>query len=370
MGSRWSKERAWQWYNARPWLRGCNFMGSDCANRIDQWQALGFEERLQTADRELALAAETGFNTIRIAPEFIVWYQEHDTFFDRFDRYLDTAYKHGISSMIVLGNDCMPPKSPEWTMPSVGEQQFAMGYHGGRKVSQHGVFSTVGYHLLDDPAYTQLHYDFVREIVTRHKNDERIIMWDVYNEPGNSNRTEVTLPHLKKYFEICHEIDPVQPLTCGIWNGHASGKLDEKHISTEVQQFAYDNSDIISFHHYGTYEATCMLLKNLKRSGRPLVNTEWLARCKHNNVEEIFPLFYLENVGCYCWGLVAGKYQTYEPWESAWTKYEENPNFDFDFTKWFHDLYRPSLRPYNPKEIELIKKFCALAEEDFKKDHK
>ena len=31
-------------------------MSSDCANRIDQWQEEGFEERLKTADEELALA--------------------------------------------------------------------------------------------------------------------------------------------------------------------------------------------------------------------------------------------------------------------------------------------------------------------------
>ena len=47
MMAKWSKERAWAWYHARPWIRGCNFMGSDCANRIDQWQESGFEERFE-----------------------------------------------------------------------------------------------------------------------------------------------------------------------------------------------------------------------------------------------------------------------------------------------------------------------------------
>ncbi|MBO5199843.1 MAG: cellulase family glycosylhydrolase [Clostridia bacterium] len=368
MGERWSKERIWEWYDARPWLRGCNFMGSDCANRIDQWQELGFEERLETADRELALCAETGFNTVRLIPEFIVWYQEHDGFFERFDRYLDVCAKHGISAMVVLGNDCMPPMHDGWKMPSVGEQHYDWGYHGGRKISQHGQFNTVGYHLLDDPKFVQPHYDFVREIVTRYKDDERIIIWDVYNEPGNSNRKDMSLPHLKKFFEICREIDPIQPLTCGLWRGILGGKFEEDKIEMEIQKFGYDNSDIISFHQYGTYENNCALIKCLRRSGRPLINTEWLARCQHNNVEEIFPLYYLEKIGCYCWGFVAGKYQTYEPYNSAWSRYEKDPKIDFDFTKWFHDLYRPSLRPYNPKEIEIIKRFCSLADEDFKKD--
>ena len=93
MSKVWSKEKAWEWYNGRTWLRGCNFMGSDCANRIDQWQALGFDHRIETADRELKLAAETGFNSIRIILEFIVWDQDHDGFMERFDQYLSTAWK-------------------------------------------------------------------------------------------------------------------------------------------------------------------------------------------------------------------------------------------------------------------------------------
>ena len=40
---RWSKEKAWEWYNSRPWMRGCNYMSADCANRVDQWQELGFD---------------------------------------------------------------------------------------------------------------------------------------------------------------------------------------------------------------------------------------------------------------------------------------------------------------------------------------
>ena len=94
--------------------------------------------------------------------------------------------------------------------------------------------------------------------------------------------------------------------------------------------------------------------------------TEWLGRCTGNDVFTCFPLFYLEKIGCYNWGFVAGKYQTYEPWENTWVNYYNGNNTDVDFTKWFHDLYRPNHRPYDPKEIELIKKFCDLADKDFK----
>ena len=99
-----------------------------------------------------------------------------------------------------------------------------------------------------------------------------------------------------------------------------------------------------------------------------MVNTEWLARIRGCDVQDCYPFFAQERIGCTCWGFVAGKYQTYEPWESMWRQVEEGkPEAEkYDFTKWFHDLYRPSLRPYDPKEIGLIKRFNKLADDEFK----
>ena len=79
-------------------------------------------------------------------------------------------------------------------------------------------------------------------------------------------------------------------------------------------------------------------------------------------------MFYLEEIGCYNWGFVAGKYQTYEPWDSLWARYEQGGGKDIDFTKWQHDLFRPSFRPYDPKEIELIKRFNHYADEKIRRD--
>lgn len=337
-------------------------MSSDCANRIDQWQEFDFEKRFETAKTELALAAETGFNSIRLIPEYYVWEQEHDGFMDRFERYIDAADKCGISSMIVFGNDCMPPKDEAMRRMHLGEQHVDLGYHGGRKVSQHGAFDGAGFSLFDDPEYADKFCEFVEEIVTKYKNDKRVIIWDVFNEPGNSKRGNMSLPLMKRLVELIREISPEQPITIGVWTGYRGmEKLPE------IERFGVENSDIISFHNYGSYEWMVEEIGELKKLGRPIVNTEWLNRCGGNSVQSIFPLFYLERIGCYNWGFVAGKYQTYEPWNGVWDDYKNNPqNYNnFDFTKWLHDLYRPSLRPYDPNEIEMIKKFCALADRDF-----
>jgi len=355
---RWSKERIWEWYNARPWIRGCNYMSADCANRIDQWQELGFEERLKTTEEEFKLMQELGYNSIRIILEFIVWYEQHDGFMERFERYISLADKYGISCMVVLANDCMRPKSLE--INKIGEQKFDIGYHGGRKLSQHGHQNEMGWHVLDDPDLAPRYFEMVKEIVTKYKDDERIIIWNVYNEVGNSKRTEVSKSNLKKMFDTVRKIDPCQPLTCEIWR--------EFENITEVERYGLEHSDIISFHSYADYNANILLIKQLKQFNRPILNTEWLARSIGNTVEEMFPLMYLEKIGCYNWGFVAGKYQTFEPWNIIWEDYAENPDLKYDFTKWFHDLYRPNHRPYNPKETELIKYYCDLADRDFKEE--
>ena len=354
---RWSKERIWDWYNARPWLRGCNYMSADCANRVDQWQELGFEERFQTTEKELALMQQTGFNTVRLIVEHVVWKDEHDGFFERFDRYLSLCAKYGISCMIVLANDCMPPKTELWKMPYVGEQHYDWGYHGGRKHSQHGLHSAAAPHFyLDDPKTREDYFRMVAEIVARYKEDPHICIWDVYNEPSNSRRQGLTLNNLKEMFRIVREINPCQPITTCVWRSKGY---------SEEEQFALENSDIITYHCYKPYDDHIKIIERLKQEGRPIINTEWLDRCFGNDVFSLFPLFYKEKIGCYNWGFVAGKYQTYEIKESTWQKYENGTLPDYvDFTKWVHDLYRPSHRPYDPREIKLIKEICAKADQD------
>ncbi len=363
---RWSEQRAWEWYNSHPWIRGCNYMSASCANRVDQWQSLHFDEYLKETEDELKLMKELGYNSVRLILEYVVWEKEHDAFLNNFDKYLDLCAKYGVSCMIVLANDCMPPKTELWKMPDIGEQHYDVGYHGGRKHSQHGGHSCPAPHYyLDNEESREKYFEMVKEIVTIYKDDSRVLMWDLFNEPGNSNREKITMPYLARMFETVRAINPSQPLTVGAWWFN----LDDFHTS-EVNQYALDNSDIITYHNYSTYEEHVRVLKYLKTLGRPLINTEWLARCTGNTVFENFPLFYLENVGCYNWGFVAGKYQTYEPYEAHWKWYHDDPRAPIDFTKWFHDLYRPSHRPYDPRETELIARFCTLADREFEKRSK
>jgi hypothetical protein len=55
-------------------------------------------------------------------------------------------------------------------------------------------------------------------------------------------------------------------------------------------------------------------------------------------------------VGAFNWGLVAGKTQTYLPWDS-W----QHPYTDRQPDVWFHDLFRGNGQPYSTGEMEFLK---------------
>lgn len=352
--ARWSAPRACEWYHSLPWIRGCNYVPSDCWNRIDQWQAYGFSEHLATMDREMKLASELGFNAIRVMVDLDVWCQDPDGLLERFEQYLETAWKYGIRTMVMWASDCTTPRGKQY-VAHLGPQSGDWGYHGARKDSPHGSFpGTVGFNPLDDPETLESCCDMVRALISRYARDERILLWNLFNEIGNNNRGSKSLPYLERFFEISREIDPIHPLAADVFG------------NDETKQYAMEHSDVISFHNYGSFQEMVQEIDWLKeQTGRPLLCTEWLNRINHNNIHDIFPLLYLEEVGSFSWGLVAGLLQYYEPHETAWKLYEADPSINFDFTKWMHDLYRPNLRPYDPHETELIHHFCQLADARF-----
>ncbi|MGN1451904.1 MAG: cellulase family glycosylhydrolase, partial [Eubacteriales bacterium] len=321
-----------------------------------------FEKRLITAGREFKAAADLGFNSVRLILQFEVWDREHDIFMQNFDRYLSAAYSHGISSMICLGNDCAVPKDA-YREPELGEQTVEPGWHGGRRSSPHGKLDGSGYSILDDPDKNERFCEMIREIVTKYAHDERVCIWDIFNEPGNSMRGSKSLRYMEHFFEIARAADPCQPLTAGIWqsNSAIAGKMPE------IERRAAELSDVISFHCYERLPETVLLLDILEDYGRPLICSEWLLRITGQSVQSIFPLFYSKRIACYNWGLVAGKYQTYEPWNMLWEQYDRGEGGSLDFTKWQHDLLRPNLRPYDPGETELIKRLCNAADKKFDK---
>lgn len=352
---KWTTERAWKWYHTQKWIRGYCGYPSNCVNRIALWQEYKHEEVFEQLDREFALAEKTGLNAVRAVLQFEVWQNQHDSFMRHLEEYFALADRHGLKVMLVLGNDCTVARS-RWKPAIFGEQHVDWGYHSGIKGGQHaGDYREAGYQLLDNPDVETQYYEMVEELAEKFGRDDRLQIWNVWNEIGNSNRNGLSVPAMEKFFEILREKHVMQPLTADVW------KFDENmEIYTEAELRALELSDVISFHWYGSFDKTVQLIDNLKRYGRPLICTEWLNRYEGNDVEHLLPLFWLENIGSYHWGLMQGYSQTYEPWGGYFIRQQNGENLDL--TKWQHDIYRFNGLPYVPQEIEVFRRFAKLAD--------
>ena len=362
----WTKEKAWEWYDAQPWIRGCNYMPASCANHIDLWQEYGSEARFEEMEREMALMEKDGFNAVRLLLGdygLAVWRAEHDGMMKRFERMLEIFDRHGVRVILIFGNDCSRPKSL-WSLPPMGEQKWDLGYHAGRKQSQHGSFpDEPGYTVVDDPALCEEFFAMCEEFLTKYAHDRRILFWNLWNEPGANNRGNISPPHIRRLFKLAWKINPDQPLAADLYTSEAGW------TNNAAQSVGMELNDIISYHCDQNLENQIGLARTIReRLGRPMINTEWLGRVFHCNVQDLYPFFAQSRIGCTRWGYVNGKYQTHEPWEGTWRRAEEDAQFaeEVDVTRWFHDLYRPSLRPYDPAEVAIIRRVNAEMDAEYR----
>ena len=161
----------------------------------------------------------------------------------------------------------------------------------------------------------------------------------MYNEPGNSDLGETSLPLVEAVFQWAREAGARQPLTTSIFRLHDEYEMEERILEL---------SDVTSFHHYGEAGVEAVI-QRCQAYGRPVLCTEWLRRVVGQTVELILPIFARERIGWYNWGLVAGRTQTYLDWRR-----ERNTP---DSTTWQHDIFHADGRPYDAAEIELIRSF-------------
>jgi hypothetical protein len=342
----WSADQANAWHKTQPWRAGSNFAPSYAINQLEMWQADTFDP--QTIDRELGYAASCGMNTARVFLHNLLWEQDSEGLLKRMDEFLTIADKHKIGIMFVLFDDVWDP------FPKLGKQREPKPH-----VHNSGWVQSPGKDVLVDPAKRKALEPYVTGVLTRFKDDKRVIVWDLYNEPGNMNTSaygKVELPPDKKKehalelaklcFEWAWKVRPSQPLTMGVWTGDWSTK--EKRDALNAYQI--DHSDIISFHAYTNLEKTKEMTEPLFVYGRPVLCTEFMARTAGSKLQDILPYFKEKKVDAYQWGLVAGKTQTQYPWESWKQTFTKEPDV------WFHELFHKDGKPYDKEETDLYKK--------------
>ncbi|MDR2472410.1 MAG: NPCBM/NEW2 domain-containing protein [Tannerella sp.] len=317
-------ERVAQWEKETGWLSGVNYIVSDAINSIAMFDKSSYNAEL--IDKELTLAEELGFNCIRVLVPYAVYADDPDWLLTTFDKFLSICSKHRITVMPTLFDDCTfdnnQPKAGKQPEPIIGWYSSYWSPSPGKQ-------------MVDDESSHPLLERYVKTFMERFKNDPRVAVWDVYNEPTGSKSSLVLVA---KVFRWVREINPSQPITVGTW----------KEKLKDLNDLILNNSDIISFHCYGDANVMKTTIERLKAYNRPVVCTEWMHRPRKSTVANIMPILSEQQVGSFLWGLVNGKTQTHLTWGH---RPEHLPYTGV----WQCDLFHSDFKPYDEAELNIIR---------------
>jgi hypothetical protein len=320
----WSIEKANDWYRLQNWLRGSNFIPSTAVNQLEMWQAETFDP--ETIGRELRWADEIGLNCMRVYLHHLAWETDREGFKKRMNQYLEIADKNGIKTIFVFFDDCWNP-----TYRAGKQPEPKPGVHNSGWVRDPGEL------LYTNPEVISTLEEYVKDILSTFRDDKRIALWDMYNEPGNSGYGNKSMPLLEKAFQWGREVNPSQPLSSGVWS----------YGLPDLSKFQLSHSDVITYHNYSDPASHQTMIDSLRRWNRPLICTEYMAR-KHNSLfTNIMPMLKEQNIGAINWGLVSGKTNTIYAWDTPIPDGSE-PEL------WFHDIFRKDGTPYRGDELQMI----------------
>jgi hypothetical protein len=329
---RWSEQKANDWYKKQQWLCGFNYIPAYAINYTAMWDKTSFDAA--AIDKELSLAQQSGMNVLRAVLQYAVFADDSTYFLKTLDVFASICDKHHIKFVPALFDDCsfgitQDPKVGKQPEPLKGWYAWAWSPSPGHSM------------VVDSTTYPKL-TAYVQSVIGRFKDDQRILFWDLYNEPTNGGLGTTTLPLLKQVVAAARSVHPSQPVSIDVWN-------DNKRLNDIV----FASSDIITFHNYSDKEQLTRQIKELKRHNRPVINTEWMNRPNGSTIASNLSVFYDEHVGCMLWGLVNGKTQTDLPWG-------HRPG-DPEPKVWQHDLYHGDFTAYDASEIQMLKQYIDMS---------
>ncbi|HEX2533791.1 MAG TPA: cellulase family glycosylhydrolase [Chitinophagaceae bacterium] len=339
----WTPAKANAWYRNQPWLVGANYVPANAINQLEMWQAETFDTA-QIA-KEFAWARSIGMNTMRVFLHDLLYQQDAEGFLQRIDQFLSIAKRYNIRILLVLFDSVWDP------FPKLGRQRDPKPH-----VHNSGWVQNPGYEALKDETQHPRLEAYVKAVVGRFRNDDRVWGWDVWNEPDNPNTTaygKVELPDKLQYvlkllpqvFAWTRAAGPVQPVTSAPWWGNWSHN-DSLQL---IQRIQFDSSDVITFHNYDGEQEFEKRVGWLQRYNRPVICTEYMSRGNNSTFHGVLPIAKKYKVGAINWGLVSGKSQTIYPWDSWERPYRAEPAL------WFHDVFRADGTPYRQYEVDYIR---------------
>jgi hypothetical protein len=346
----WTPSVAEDWYAHQPWLIGANYLQSNTVNQIEMFQQETFDgDRI---DMELGWAENLGINTLRVSLHELLWERDPGNLKARMGKLLNIAAKHKMKVIFVLFDSVGDP------YPEPGHQrQPKQGVRDSVWVQSPGAKGLI------DRVQREKALSYAEELVAFFSIDQRILAWDVWNEPefvnGSPyalseppNKLDLVREMLPQVFQYVRAGTPSQPVTSGLYKGDWSSPAK----LSPVQKIQIELSDFISFQNYDGPQEFEKRVQWLKAFNRPIMCTGFLARNQGSTVENILPIALKYDVGALVGDLVQGKTMRFLPWDS-W----QTPYVDHEPSVWTQDLFRSTGPLYEPKDADIIRNMIAQA---------
>lgn len=367
---RWPVDKIQAWYDALPWLSGTNYYPATAINQIDMWQASTWDP--ETIEKEMQWSEELGFNTHRVYLHDLVWADDEAGLYARMDWFLDCCVRHKCRPFFVFFDDCHFPTAQLGDQPAVIPAYHNSGWLTCPRRDTAIKFSK-GEASADEIARLK---GYVQRTMEHFRDDERILCWELYNEPGRGDGDQENAEHRGDLgyegfgdgsCKLVHEswvwaraVAPTQPI-CST----SDGCVGDMNWTINAM-----NSDMHSIHNYAKADNVRAQVERWRQDdARPLLMTEYMARTTGSTFQDIMPVLKELDVAAINWGFVAGKSGTIWPWSSR----ERDGVFqDADKLRaagevlapgdsypepdlWFHDIMREDGSPFAADEITCIK---------------
>jgi hypothetical protein len=264
------------------WIRGANYVPSYARNDVQKW--MDYDPK--AIDRELGLAARLKLNSVRVFLQYAVYEHDPKLFLERYENFLSLCNKHNLRAMVVVFDSCF------------GEFPDIENYR------DKDWMANPGQNMLGPDHWPELE-KYVQDVVGTHRNDDRIVMWDVMNEPlctsyaSTEEGREKIWTFLSHFLDVVKQKDPTHPLTVGYMNSRFIPRL-------------IDKLDVLGWHNYtgdmNALKADIRYVKELGLKHEKPVHMSEIARRNHGqDFSKFLPVLREEKVGWYFWELMLGK---------------------------------------------------------------
>jgi len=170
--------------------------------------------RPDAIDRELAAAKKHfGLTTLRVYLHYINFRDVKDALLARIEQFLTLCDNHSIRPGFAFFDDCWNHKDVSLETPPPVD-----GRHNGRWAAVQDADRK--------DENLPLFRSYVREVVSAHARDKRVLWWEVYNEPKRKDPFTQKLCELG--YQWARECSPVQPILC-CWDDNPQTEIVNAH---------------------------------------------------------------------------------------------------------------------------------------------